>query len=85
MPLTRARDLRANIKDYGFERGIVMTMEGMLDEVAELRQHMKLATELLSRCIDEVDKLSNIGGQMQKVIDQMRRERQQGDEHGDAS
>lgn len=83
MPLIRARDLRANIKEQGFERGVVATLEVMMDEMAELRQHMRQAVELVDQCIEQIDKLANVGDQMRNVLQQMRRDRQQGDEHGD--
>lgn len=85
MPLIRSRDLRVNIKDHGFERGVVMTLEAALDEMAELRQHMRELVPMVARVVDELDKLMHIGDAMQKSIQQMRREQRQGDEHGDAS
>ena len=83
MPLIRARDLRANIKEQGFERGVVTTLERMMDEMAEMRQHIRQMAELLDQTINEIEKLANIGGQMHKVIEQMVRDRTQGDEHGE--
>jgi hypothetical protein len=85
MPLIRARDLRTNIKEMGFERGVVTTLERMLDEMAEMRQHVRQTIELVDRCIVEVEKLATIGGQMHDVIEQMRRDHTHGDEHGEQS
>jgi hypothetical protein len=81
MPPIRARDLRENIKAMGFEKGVVHTLELMLDAQVELRQHILAVTELCDKCIDELGKLIHVGGEMRKVIDTIKRERQQGDEH----
>jgi 2-hydroxy-3-keto-5-methylthiopentenyl-1-phosphate phosphatase len=80
----RARDLRANVKDYGFEQGVLTTLEHMLDEHVSLRQHMRELTDLVSRCVDEVEKMVHIGDSMQTAIEQIKRERQ-GEDHGKES
>jgi|KBSSwiStaDraftv2_1062776.scaffolds.fasta_scaffold417852_4 hypothetical protein len=72
----RARDLRANIKDYGFEQGVVVTIESFLDEYAETRQHLRDVVDLLDRVINEVQKLTTVGDGMAKAINQMRRDAQ---------
>jgi hypothetical protein len=80
----RARDLRANVSQLGFEKGVVETLEHLLDEHVSLRQHMRELTELTSKCVDEVEKMVNIGGAMQTAIEQIKRERQ-GEEDGHSS
>lgn len=76
----RARDLRANIKELGFEQGVVTTLELMLDEHAQDRQHIREMASLLDRCIDEVTKMIGVGEAMKKNMEQIKRDRDRGDE-----
>lgn len=80
----RARDLRSNIKELGFEEGVVATLEAMLDEYAQDRQNLRDMAQLLDKCIDEVSKMLSIGSQMQHEMQRIKRERDQGDaiDHG---
>ena len=73
MPI-RARDLRANIKDYGFENGVVLTVEAMLEEQGEIRQHLREAVEMLAMFTDRLSDLHLIANGMQNKMDQMKRE-----------
>ena len=73
MPI-RARDLRANIKDYGFENGVVLTVEAMLEEQGEIRQHLREAVEMLAMFTDRLSDLHLIANVMQNKMDQMKRE-----------
>ena len=74
MPLIRARDLRTAIKDMGFEKGMVHTMELMLEQQVEMQQNLRTTVELVDRCMDELGKLIAIGGQMKQTVDQMHRD-----------
>lgn len=78
----RARDLRANISQLGFEKGVIETLEHLLDEHVSLRQHMRELTELTAKCIDEVEKMVHIGGAIETKIEQIKRERQ-GEDNGE--
>jgi hypothetical protein len=81
MPLNvRARDLRDNIKSMGFERGVVHTLELLLDEFAGIRQHMRELTDLTSRCIDQIDTFIRVGDGLTKEIETIKREGKQHDE-----
>jgi hypothetical protein len=80
MPV-RARDLRTNIKDYGFEKGVVATIEAMLEEQGEMRQHLREAVEMLAMFTDRLSDLHLIANGMQNKMDQMRREQEHGDEN----
>ncbi len=75
----RIRDLQYNIKEYGFERGIVVTFTALLDEYAEHRQHMRDLTELCARCVDEIEKMVSVGSEIKQKLDQLKRERDQGE------
>lgn len=83
MPLrVRARDLRENVKNYGFEKGVVYTLELLLDELAGYRQHLKELTDLTAQCIDQIDKFVSIGDGLKQDIEKIKRE---GKQDGDGS
>lgn len=81
MPPIRSRDLRANIKAFGFENGVVHTLERFFDEFAGYRQNMRDMSELLSQCINEVEKMISVGEGMQGKLADMQRIMNQGNEH----
>lgn len=86
MPPIRARDLRANIADMGFERGVVHTVELLIGECIEQRQHLRELTELVSQCINQVDQMVVVGGAMKDQLQLIKREQsQRGDTDGEAS
>lgn len=76
----RARDLRTNIKELGFEQGVVTTLELMLDEHTQDRQHIREMADLLDKCIDRVADMTSIGDAIKRQIEQMKRDRDAGDE-----
>lgn len=80
MPLIRSRDLRVNIKEMGYEKGVVHTLELALDEMADLRLHMRELTELVGRCIEQIDRFVQIGDGLQRRIDEIKRVEDQNDE-----
>jgi hypothetical protein len=79
MPI-RARDLRVNIAEMGFERGVVHTLELALEDMSAIRSNMRDAAELLQGCIDQMDRFLAVSEGLQTRIDQLRRD-QQGDEY----
>jgi hypothetical protein len=74
MPLIRARDLRANIAEMGFEKGVVHTLELALEQQVEMQQNLRAITELVDMCIKELEKLIAIGGQMKQTVDRLHRD-----------
>lgn len=84
MPIIRARDVRTYIAELGFEKGVVQSLERLLDDYAETRQHIRQIAELLAKNIDELEKLVQIGDTMKKSIDEIRRIQRQGDQNGEA-
>ena len=76
----RARDLRANIKEHGFETGMVMTLELLLDEHTQDRQTMREMASMLERVVDHMDRLMAVGSSITQELDRMKRDRQAGDE-----
>lgn len=73
----RARDLRANIKEHGYEIGVVTTIEAMLEEYSETRQNLREMAELLNECIDRVNDMVSVGTEMKQRIEEMKRVREQ--------
>jgi hypothetical protein len=70
----KARDLRANIKDLGFEQGVVATLELLLDEHSHMKQLIREMATLLDRCIDEVMKMTHVGESMKQGMEQLKRD-----------
>lgn len=81
----RARDLRAAIKELGFEPGVVTTMERFLDEFATHRQQQRELVQLVDQCIEQVSMMITVGTTMRDQLEQLKRERDISDEvtHGD--
>jgi cell division protein ZapA (FtsZ GTPase activity inhibitor) len=73
LPPIRARDLRTNIKEYGFDRGVVMTLELFMDEFAEMRQHMRELADLQSTCMDTMSQFIQISEAMKQRLEALRR------------
>ena len=70
----RARDLRSNIKELGFEQGVVATLETMLEEHSHMKQLVRDMAGLLDRCIDEVVKMTQVGESMKDRVEQLKRD-----------
>ena len=75
----KARDLRPNIAEMGFERGTVHTLELALEDLSELRLHMQQLTELQVQCMDLIDKFMTISDGMKQSIDTLRRGKEEVD------
>ena len=80
MPIVRARDVRSNIREFGFEQGIVTTIEQFLDEIAEYRQHQRELVEMVNKLIDQLAMHNAIKDGIIREIDRMKRERIDGTE-----
>lgn len=76
----RARDLRSAIKTMGFEPAVVYILELLLDEHTQDRQHLRDMATLLDQCIDKVSQMVNVGTSITQQMDQLKRDRQAGDE-----
>lgn len=73
MPPIRARDLRQNIRDYGFEQGTVVTFEQLLDEYVQHRQHIRELTRLVSQCIEQIERFLAVGEGLRREIETIKR------------
>lgn len=80
MPIVRSRDVRSNIREFGFEQGIVTTLEQFLEEFAEYRQHQRELVEMVNKLIDQLAMHNAIKDGIIREIDRMKRERIDGTE-----
>jgi len=69
----RARDLRANIAELGFERGVVATLEGHLDEFVSFRQDVLNMARIQNDLIDAHLQLSQIISRVQGGLDELKK------------
>jgi len=69
----RARDLRANIKELGFERGVTTTLELMLEEHSHIRYQLHQMVQLVDACIDQVGNMVHINTHMKEQLETMKR------------
>lgn len=76
----RARDLRANVKELGFEQGVMTTLELLLDEYSTHRQHMRELTQLVDKCIDQLGVLLSAAHGLKLQLQELKRTKEQGDE-----
>jgi hypothetical protein len=77
MPMVHARDLRSNIKTYGYEHGTVITLELLLDEFAAYRQYLQRLADIQNDLIDQMTQLTIVGGDLMERIKAMRRSEEQ--------
>jgi chemotaxis regulatin CheY-phosphate phosphatase CheZ len=82
----RARDLRANMKELGAQEGIARTLEQLLDEHVQNREHMRELAQMMERCIDLVQQMTSVGDEMRKRLEEFKRHQAQGDaiDHGNS-
>jgi len=72
--------LRSNIRELGYEQGVVATIEAFLDEFAQYRQDQRQMVELLDECVNLVQKMMHVGDGITRQIDELKRVQEQGNE-----
>ena len=70
---TRGRDLRRNIAELGFERGVVTTLELHLDEFISLRQSMTELAKIQNDIIDSLVQLGHVIQRTQHGLDELQK------------
>jgi hypothetical protein len=70
-----------NIAEMGFEKGVVHTLELVLEDLSALRSNLQTLVNLTDQNIDTMHQFIAIGDSMKQSIEQLRRN-QQGDEDG---
>ena len=73
----RMRDVRSLIQEMGFERAIVNVLERLIDERAGDRQAMRDLAELMSKCIEQVDNMVQVGDAFGAKLKEIERREQQ--------
>jgi hypothetical protein len=81
MPI-RARDLRVNIAERGFERGVVHTLELALEDLSALRANLRDATEVIQLMADNVEQFLKISEGLRTQLEMVRRRQQQDEPDG---
>lgn len=69
----RQRDLNSNIREHGFERGVVMTLDRALEEQAGIRQRLRDLTTMVSQCVSAVETMMQVGSVMTRKLDELKR------------
>ena len=82
----RARDLRTNIKEFGTQEGIVVTLEQMLDEHVQDREHIRELAAMVDRLMDRFTDMIQTGSELANQLQDLKRRIQQGDaiDHGNS-
>ena len=68
-----ARDLRRNIKELGFEKGTVVTLELLLEELAGFRQSLMEMAKLQNMMIDTLNNTVQGAGMMRAEVERIQR------------
>lgn len=83
MPISRqafrARDVRANILELGFEKGIELSLTLLADEIAGMRQTIKSTVENQDKIVDVLGQVTQINGAIAQQVDEMKRSEEQFD------
>jgi hypothetical protein len=81
MPI-RARDLRVNIAELGFEKGVVHTLELALEDLSAMRQNLHDAAETMQLMSDNLEQFLKISEGLKTQLDMVRRRQQQDEPDG---
>jgi len=65
----RARDLRSNIKEMGYEKGMVHTVELLLEELSAIRLTQREITEMMSAVINHFGQLTMVTDRMKEKVE----------------
>lgn len=68
----RARDVRTNITELGFERGIELSVTTLADENVGLRQTCAELVTLVDKLIDRIAEMGQINEAVVKQVDVLR-------------
>jgi hypothetical protein len=81
MPI-RARDLRVNIAELGFEKGVVHTLELALEDLSAMRQNLHDAAETMQLMSDNLEQFLKISEGLRSQLELFRRRQQQDEPDG---
>jgi hypothetical protein len=75
----RARDVRVNVAEMGFERGVVHTLEAAIEEINALRVNMRDAIQVIQAMTDNIGNMIQVGTGLQQRIIAMERNTKEDD------
>lgn len=81
-PAVKARDLRANIQELGFEHGVVATLELLLEEHAANRQYIRDLSNITEKLIDNFERMVAVSDGLRRHIDALKRVQEEGEADG---
>jgi len=73
----RVRDLRVNIKEKGFEPGVIYTLEALMEENIALKQAMTSLTKVVDMLIDQHRMLVVGSNALAQQIDKLKKHEEQ--------
>lgn len=73
-PPVRARDLRTYVHEHGYEKGMLITLELLLDEFSVYRHHVRDISEMQNKLIDMTQDLINIGDDMRSKFERLEKQ-----------
>jgi hypothetical protein len=76
----RARDLRHNIAEMGFEKGMVHTMELLLEEFSEHRQNMRSLAQMMDLCVKQIETMVEVSDVLKRMVVEVQRQVQEKDQ-----
>ena len=76
----RARDVRANIIEMGFEKGVELSPTLLADEITGMRQSIIAMAEMQDQFINLLTSMGQINGAIAQKVDEMKRLENQFDE-----
>jgi hypothetical protein len=79
--LFRARDVRANIRELGFEKGAELSLTLLADELVGIRQTSTELTKMVEQLVGIVSNMTMVNGSMAQQLDTMKRREEQFDEN----
>lgn len=78
----RARDVRADIKEMGFEKGIERAVTMIADEQSGVRDSLANMAKMLDHVVDTLTDMVKINGAMAEQMDLMKRNKEQEESSG---
>jgi hypothetical protein len=76
----RARDLRHNVSEMGFEKGVMHTLELLLEEFSEQRQNMRSLAQMMDLCVQQIENMVKLNDAFKHTLEEMQRTMQPKDE-----
>ena len=69
----KARDVRVNVATNGFERGVVITLEAMCEDISALRTNLRDSAEVMGNMVEQLERFLHISSTLQNKIHALER------------